>query len=242
MDGSVEDTPFTDGAPIDQRTGNRQPSLQPAAYTQQPGFTTVPLNLAAREALFIVVRRRVNKEEAPLEPMASKTVATLRGPWIVKFPPHMGAPSSVRFAKLVSWTDNSDAGVQYFSGTAKYTTSFAVTKQEQHHDASERIVLRFDKVRDIAEAKMNGKPVGLAWAPPYNIDVTDALRPGLNNLEVDVTNEWTNRLIGDRNLPEAERVLYNPTPARPVPVPSIQESGLIGDVSLVVIRSRKHPK
>lgn len=84
-----------------------------------------------------------------------------------------------------------------------------------------------EKVRDIAEAKL-----GLVWAPPYDIDVTDALRPGMNQLEVDVTNEWTNRLIGDRDLPESRRILHSAAPARPGPVPSLQESGLIGHVLL----------
>jgi hypothetical protein len=65
-------------------------------------------------------------------------------------------------------------------------------------------MVHFDQVRDIADVKINGKPVGLIWAPPYEIDVTDALRPGVNNIEVDVTKEWTNRLIGDRELPEAQ--------------------------------------
>lgn len=70
------------------------------------------------------------------------------------------------------------------------------------------------------------------WASPYDIDVPNALRPGVNNVEADVTNEWTNRLIGDRDLPEPRRVLHA-FPARPGPVPSLQESGLIGNVLLV---------
>jgi hypothetical protein len=242
MDGSIEAALFTSGAPIDQRTGSRHTGLQPAEYTEQPSFTVVPLNLVAREALFIVVRRGVTKETAPLKPMSSRTVATLHNPWIVTFPPILGAPPSVRFAKLISWTDNSDAGIRYFSGTAKYTTIFTLTQQVQHHDSDERIVLHFDQVRDVAEAKVNGKPVGLVWAPPYDIDVTDALRPGLNNLEVEVTNEWTNRLIGDRSLPETQRVFHSPTPTRPGPVPSIQDSGLIGDVSLVILRFGERQK
>jgi hypothetical protein len=233
MDGSVVATSFSGAAAIEERTGNRQPGLQPAAYTEQPGFTAVPLNLAAREALFIVVRHGAKTYAAPHEQMASRTVATLHGPWSVAFPPGLGAPSSVQFDKLTSWAENSNADIRYFSGTARYTTSFSVAAQALHHNSGERLVLHFDKVRDIAQAKLNGKPVGLVWAPPYDIDVTDTLRPGVNNLEVDVTNEWTNRLIGDRDLPETRRVLHSAAPARPGPVPSLQESGLIGDVSLV---------
>jgi hypothetical protein len=243
MDGSVEAIHFTAGAAIQQTAGNQQPGLQPAAYTELPGSITVPLNLAVREALFIVVHRGMKTDATLPEPVASKTVLTLPGPWNIAFPPLLGAPSSVRFTKLTSWTESSDTGIRYFSGTSRYTTSFALKAPMLQHNRGEHIVLHFDQVGDIAEAKLNGKPVGLVWAPPYDIDVTDALRPGVNKLEVDVTNEWTNRLIGDRNLPEAQRILHSVAPARPGPVPSLQQSGLIGDVSLVTIRSGvSHPR
>jgi hypothetical protein len=39
------------------------------------------------------------------------------------------------------------------------------------------------------------------WKPPYRIDVTDAVRVGDNILDVQVTNLWPNRLIGDEHLP-----------------------------------------
>jgi len=233
MDGLVEAGPFTGGAAIDERTGNRQPGLQPAAYSEQPGFTTVPLDLAIRESLFVVIRRGAKAVAAPPNSTASRTMVALRGPWTVTFPPALGAPLSVQLTKLASWTDSSDPGVRYFSGTARYATSFPLPAQAWHRSSGERVVLHFDRVRDIAEAKVNGKLIGLLWAPPYDIDVTDAIRPGLNKIEVDVTNEWTNRLIGDRGLPETQRVLHSPVPARPGPAASLQESGLIGEVSLV---------
>ena len=233
MDGLVEAGPFTGGAAIDERTGNRQPGLQPAAYSEQPGFTTVPLDLAIRESLFVVIRRGAKAVAAPPNSTASRTMVALRGPWTVTFPPALGAPLSVQLTKLASWTESPDPGVRYFSGTARYATSFTLPAQAWHRSSGERVVLHFDRVRDIAEAKVNGKLIGLLWAPPYDIDVTDAIRPGLNKIEVDVTNEWTNRLIGDRGLPETQRVLHSPVPARPGPAASLQESGLIGEVSLV---------
>jgi hypothetical protein len=87
----------------------------------------------------------------------------------------------------------------------------------------------------------------LVWAPPYRIDVTGAIKPGANKLEIAVTNEWTNRLIGDRLLPADKRILAQPVvPARPgagggggfgfgPQMPS--ESGLLGDVTLVATRN-----
>ncbi len=38
------------------RSGNRQPGIEPAAYVEQAGFTTVSLDLAERESVFVVLR------------------------------------------------------------------------------------------------------------------------------------------------------------------------------------------
>ncbi len=42
------------------------------------------------------------------------------GSWDLKFPPNWGAPAEVKLDRLISWTDHSDSGVRYFSGTAVY--------------------------------------------------------------------------------------------------------------------------
>lgn len=47
----------------------------------------------------------------------------------------------------------------------------------------------------IAEVKVNGKPVGHVWKFPYRLDITDAVNPAENQLEIQVTNLWPNRLI-----------------------------------------------
>lgn len=60
---------------------------------------------------------------------------------------------------------------------------------------------------DIAEVSVNGKSDGILWKPPYRIDVTDSLKPGANQLEIKVTNEWNNRIAGDRGAAPEKRVL-----------------------------------
>jgi hypothetical protein len=45
----------------------------------------------------------------------------ITGPWRLSFPPKLGAPSEVTLDKLVSWTEHSNDGVKYFSGTATYS-------------------------------------------------------------------------------------------------------------------------
>ena len=63
---------------------------------------------------------------------------------------------------------------------------------------------------DPAQVSVNGKALGTLWKPPYQSDVTGVLKPGANQLEIEVTNEWTNRLIGDRLAPPEKRVLAAP--------------------------------
>jgi hypothetical protein len=53
----------------------------------------------------------------------------------------------------------------------------------------------------MARVTLNGKKCGIAWKPPYGVDIRDALRPGRNELEIEVVNTWVNRMIGDEQLP-----------------------------------------
>lgn len=122
------------------------------------------------------------------------------GPWRVTFPPKLGAPAEITMHKLISWSDyHQDEGVKYFSGSAAYTTRFAVAA-----DATEqgrRLHLDLGRVQVLAEVLVNGRNLGILWAPPFRVDITDVVQPGENELEVRVTNLWPNRLIGDERRP-----------------------------------------
>jgi len=48
---------------------------------------------------------------------------------------------------------------------------------------------------------VNARSLGPLWKPPYRVDVTDALQAGRNEIAIKVTNQWTNRLSGDRIVP-----------------------------------------
>jgi len=121
---------------------------------------------------------------------------TLPGPWQVEFPPDRGAPSRITLQELASWTAHADPGVKFFSGTATYRTNFELTAKPQH--------LRLDlgDVQVMAEVLVNGKNLGVLWKPPFNTEITDAVKQGHNELEVRVTNLWPNRMIGDEQYPD----------------------------------------
>ena len=243
MDGSIQAIAVSDRidssgahtrALLPDLSRNREPGIEPAAYTDQTGFTVVPLHLAERESVFVVISSNACAAAAS-QPLITSTLATLHGPWKLDFPPDEGAPANIDLPALTSWTASSNSGVKYFSGTATYIKDLNAPASWFH--SGHHLYLDLGTVRDIAQVQINGKPAGLVWAPPYRVDVTSVLRAGLNHLRIEVTNEWTNRIIGDRVLPADQRVLpqSNAPPARgPVFGPQQPaDSGLIGEVSVV---------
>ena len=57
------------------------------------------------------------------------------------------------------------------------------------------------EVGDIARVRVNGVDCGVLWTAPFRVDVTQALRPGRNVVELDVANAWMNRLIAEAATP-----------------------------------------
>jgi hypothetical protein len=125
------------------------------------------------------------------------------GPWRVAFEPGWGAPQNAVFHRLLSWPQSEDAGIRYYSGTATYSTSF---KLPDRLDESLVWDLDLGDVREVAAVRLNGKDLGVLWERPFRVRLGAAARAGANGLEVDVTNLWPNRLIGDASLPAEQRL------------------------------------
>jgi hypothetical protein len=127
----------------------------------------------------------------------------LRGPWEVAFQPNRGAPDHLTFDHLASWPQHTDPGVKHFSGAATYRRTFQwMPAPPQGAGRKRQVFLDLGRVEVIAEVRLNGKGLGVLWKPPFRVEVTGALRPGENTLEVKVVNLWANRQIGDEHLPE----------------------------------------
>lgn len=124
---------------------------------------------------------------------------TVEGSWHVAFQSHRGAPPSIELPQLRSLHLHEDPGVRYFSGTAVYSHELKVPGA--FLGGERRVVLDLGRVEVIAEVFVNGRAVGALWKEPYRLDITDAVHEGSNKLEVSVTNLWSNRLIGDEQLP-----------------------------------------
>ncbi len=155
----------------------------------------------------------------------------LDGPWTVQFDPQWFYPTNdlsgdqarglMIFAKLEDWNQRAEPAVKYFSGSAVYRQAFNlapevrlqksdVVKDNSSHlatptDPAPRLYLDLGTVKETARVRLNGKDLGAVWCPPWRVEITGAVQPGENTLEIGVVNLWPNRLMGDRKLPAAQR-------------------------------------
>ena len=207
-----------------------------ANYTIAGGPTTLPLMLPPNGSIFIVFRRpapaaRAEGRNFPV----FQPVQELSGPWTVHFDPKWGGPETVRFSQLISWTERPEAGVKFYSGTATYRRRFDLP--ESLRLAGQDIYLDLGSVRDVAEVRLNGRDLGVVWTAPWRVDITGAVRPADNVLEVRITNLWPNRLIGDAALPAGKCVAH--TNVRFDKDHPLLPSGLLGPVWLMTAHDRK---
>jgi len=206
------------------------------AYEMLDGRTTVPLNFAPCASWIVVFREPAVTSEATAatnEP-EFKPIRELDGSWTVRFDPEWGGPDEVEFSSLVSWTTRREPGIRFYSGSAMYVKTFDLPESafRRANAGGSALFLDLGDVRELAEVRVNGQFCGVAWTPPFRVDISSAVRPGVNQLEVSVVNFWPNRIIGDAALPEDQR--RTRTNIRQLKADTtLMESGLFGPVRIV---------
>ncbi len=165
------------------------------------GRTTVPLEFEAAQSAFIVFRKPVAAPpgEGPGNFARRQVLTELNAPWRVSFDPRWGGPAEpVGFAALTDWTQRPEPGVRYYSGTAVYRTSFDLPPPAGNAPLS----LELGVVHDLARVRVNGRDLGVVWTAPWRVAVpAGLLKPQGNQLEIELTDCWANRLIGDEQEP-----------------------------------------
>lgn len=191
--------------------------------------TTVKIALPPFGSIFVVFSQEGSPDTEPVmrEAKVQPISADL---WQVRFQRGRGAPTQpVSVRELTSWTEWPETGVRYFAGSATYRAEVGAPEM---HDG-ENVFLRFTDVREIARVRVNGHDAGTVWAKPLEIRVDPWLRPGSNSLEIEVTNLWANRIIGDAQ--PGVRKTFTKTNIRSYSGDSpLLPSGLIGPVSWVL--------
>jgi len=57
----------------------------------------------------------------------------------------------------------------------------------------------------VAEVFINGASAGILWTKPFILDMRAFVKVGDNDLRINITNMWVNRLTGDMDLPPEKR-------------------------------------
>jgi hypothetical protein len=199
------------------------------------GRTELPLKLESHASVFIVFSRTATETERDdgKNWLETTVIQSLDGEWKVCFDTEAGGPAdTVIFQHLTDWSAHSDSSIRYYSGTASYLKTF---KWIQPADNLQRVWLDLGKANDIAAVRINGIDCGIAWTSPYRVEIAHALKEGENLLEIEVSNTWANRLIGDHGLPEKNRISWTTAPYR-LEGTRLQPSGLLGPVVICCLR------
>ena len=126
---------------------------------------------------------------------------SLSGPWTLSFAEE--APKvNKTFAldKLQTWETLDDDSAKVTMGTGIYTTKFKLTKKD---DSKGAWTIDLGDVRESARVYINGQFIGCAWSVPFVLDCKQALKVGINELRIEVTNLPANRIadLDRRGIP-----------------------------------------
>ena len=154
------------------------------------------LNLTTRQSVFLILKDKTIETASNADSIYSDATDTLsvNGKWTVKF----DDGKQIEWTALMPWNEADDNDIKFFSGTARYSRHLFLKELKRNYN----YILDLGEVKNLAVVRVNGKVCGTLWRPPFTIDITDALLEGDNTLEIDVTNLWVNRMVGDEQEPD----------------------------------------
>ncbi|NIG55352.1 glycosyl hydrolase [Chitinophaga sp. Cy-1792] len=203
----------------------------PGTVISLPMGTRFTVTLAPAQSLFVVFSHDTLTTKIKYDKkVVEQQLQPIAGPWQLQFDTANGGPAApLLLDSLISWTQFPDQAVKYYSGTAVYRSNFNIATTHQ----KKQIHLCIDSIFNIVKVTINGIDCGTRWTPPYELDITKAIKPGTNKIEMTVTNTWHNRLIGDHYLPENKRITYTTAPYR-FKDETLAPAGITGNVQLKI--------
>lgn len=215
-------------------------------FTQKDGCTIVPLEFERNGSMFVVFKKETRNVK--LETGGSgnnflkfEPVQEIAGPWTVQFDPQWFYPTEglngdqakglLVFDKLEDWAKRPEPAIQHFSGTVIYKKKFELSTVSSFQFPVSNCFLDLGTVKETAKVKLNGQDLGVVWCHPWRVEITGAVMPGENKLEIEVVNLWPNRLVGDSILPAELRRTRTNVPTDPKQ--PLLSSGLLGPVRVM---------
>lgn len=197
---NISDTIFSSDCRF--RINNKQPYLwnpvtgetNKILTDESSSSTTINLKFEPHQSYFIVFHGKADVNDTSNTHVVNNSkLFVIDGSWKVSFSPEYGGPKEQIFKDLIDWSKHSSDSIKYYSGTAVYKKDFKYFSKSKET----RKYLDLGKVKNIAKVILNGVDVGILWTEPWRIEITKYLNEGNNYLELEVTNLWPNRLIGD---------------------------------------------
>jgi hypothetical protein len=196
----------------DPVTGRVTPETNAKLYT---GATGVSFSLPAYGSQFLVFTNR--KLPAPVAASGpAPAPLDLSTDWDVTFKNSSkeADPAPEKFATLTDWAAN--PAIASFSGVATYEKQVDVPATMLQPGLKTSLYFGEDRpanvggfgggggghmtaaltapIGDVAVVWVNGQRAGAAWSPPYSVDVTGLLKPGANQIRIQVGNRAINYL------------------------------------------------
>lgn len=194
----------------------------------------VSLSLPAKGSAFVVLGKKPYIPFGEQPPKGKlEQVKDLSSDWkLGRFRGPAAPKGEMNLTNLCGWTEASDESLRFFSGRATYEKTFVWSGQ------TDRIFLDIGEVREVAHVRLNGKDLGVWAFPPFCHDITSALVVGKNRLEVEVVNNWPNRMIGDailrqKGTPEKDLNTWSSYPEAWTADENLHPAGLLGPVRLL---------
>lgn len=198
-------------------------TIEKVSYQIKDGRTIIPIHFESWDAVFVVFKENTDQSQNSLTQLKEVNATTIASPWKVSF-----GEKNVNLTQLGSWSENTDNDIKYFSGTATYENTFAVSAI----NSGTQYWLDLGEVKNMAEVWLNGRSLGLVWKKPFKLDISSALKVGDNALTIKVTNLWVNRLIGDAQPETKVKTTFTTMPFYQANSPLLP-SGLLTEVKLI---------
>ena len=188
------------------------------------GRAFLNVTLRAQQSFFVIFRKKGEKNIPNFSRVYDDKQLLINGEWGIQF---KSISNNIKTSNPGTWSLNSDSAIKYYSGSAIYSNSFIIDKRYTGSAAT----VKFDSIHNIATVKVNGIDCGTLWTPPYELNITKAVKPGENKIEIEVTNTWRNKLIYDELDPEKRMTWFN-SPYKLKDKPLLP-AGIVGEVKII---------
>ncbi len=188
-----------------------------ASYSCADGAMQLRFDAEGNEGTFLVLREAAkpgsgtaqmliaHDGKGAVAAVAGEALA-VDGAWSASLTGWNVPQKTISMPELIDLKDHPDSAVHHHSGSIQYTTTVQLPANWVR--TADRLMLDLGQVEVAATVSVNGQVMDTLWTAPYHLDITDAAKPGANEISIRVDNQWANRLIGDEALPDTSGYNY----------------------------------